>query len=638
MIQEDFRKIIRSIQETKQPVTMTKRHLVEGLGCQKRTDGNCLYIDHFLAENMIKTDGDYKVGYIDEPITLSFKYTIKSDNFQLYFVHIKGQYKNLKDCYIDFYDTQNYCCLIGLNGSGKSNVLEAISAIFYSLYHVATLANGIKKYPCEFSYTIGYILRGDYYEITDGEMYDHRKVTIEMLPRNIITSYSGEDKRLWERYYRPIYEKHCSKITAMQGFAPPFMLYLDKQEWGIALLTLLYSEDIDVVSFIDTILQGRNCKIRLQYNNTNLRQWEGTDVEAFIEKLKEHSEYNLQSFRDTINEINFIDRASTLFYYLYKCTASSVSRVISNIFIEFGPVTLDALSEGEKKMIIVNTIIHILSTNDSLCLFDEPDSHIHICRKQELLRLLDTSNRSSILTTHSPSMVCHVPIENVRHIANGKIINTLRLQQIRDLSGGEINYIDGAFILSAKNILVTEGKYDVKYLKHAIDVFSKQDTNYKKLNQIAFIHAGSAGNCKALYDDVLQESMAFVDKIVFLFDYDKGGLDGWKLIKQIADTEPKVVPIFYQVDYNVSLDTTCKEIAFKDSYMVEDIFDSAAYSSVVAYYHGMNNHKDYRCNNKGRATEAIKQHIENNYATFDDASYANFQPVLDKLLEIFDLN
>ena len=616
---------------------MTKRYLVEGLGCQKRTDGNCLYIDHFLAENMIKTDGDYKVGYIDEPITLSFKYTIKSDNFQLYFVHIKGQYKNLRDCYIDFYDTQNYCCLIGLNGSGKSNVLEAISAIFYSLYHVATLANGIKKYPCEFSYTIGYILRGDYYEISDGEMYDHRKITLEMLPRNIITSYSGEDKRLWERYYKPIYEKHCSKITAIQGFAPPFMLYLDKQEWGISLLTLLYSEDIDVVSFIDTILQGRNCKIRLQYNNSNLRQWEGTDVEAFIEKLKEHPEYDLQSFRDTINEINFIDRASTLFYYLYKCTASGASRVISNIFIEFGSVTLDALSEGEKKMIIVNTIIHILSTNDSICLFDEPDSHIHVCRKQELLRLLDTSNRSSVLTTHSPSMVSHVPIENVRHIANGKIINTLRLQQIRDLSGGEINYIDGAFILSAKNILVTEGKFDVKYLKHAIDVFSKQDAKYNRLNQVAFIQAGSAGNCKALYDDVLQESLSYIDKIVFLFDYDKGGLDGWKCIKPIADIEPKVVPIFYQQDYNVSLDTTCKDIASKDSYMVEDVFDSAAYSSVVAYYHGMNKHKDYRCNNKGRATEAIKQHIENNYATFNDAYYANFQPVLDKLLELFNL-
>lgn len=635
MIQEDFKKIIRSIQETKQPVTMTKRYLVEGLGCQKRTEGNCLYIDHFLAENMIKADGDYKVGYIDEPITLSFKYTIKSDNFQLYFVHIKSRYKNLADFYIDFYDTTNYCCLIGLNGSGKSNVLEAISAIFYSLYHIATLANGIKKYPCEFSYTIGYILRGDYYEITDGEMYDHRKITLEMLPRNIITSYSGEDKRLWEKYYRPIYEKHCSKLTATQGFAPPFMLYLDKQEWGIALLTLLYSEDIDVVAFIESILQGRNCKIRFSYNNTNLRQWEGTDVEAFIDKLKENSEYDLQSFRETINEINFIDRASTLFYYLYKCTASGVSRVISNIYIEFGGITLEALSEGEKKMIIVNTIIHILSTNDSICLFDEPDSHIHICRKQELLSLMDSQNRSSILTTHSPSMVNHVPVENVRHIANGKLINSKRLQHIRDLSGGEINYIDGAFILSSKRILVTEGKYDIKYLKRAIDIFSKQDSKYKNLEKIAFIHAGSAGNCRALFDDVLQESLPYIEKVIFLFDYDKGGLEGWKSIKQIADTEIKVTPIFYQSDYNIILDTACKDIAAKDTYMVEDIFDPAVYSTIIATYHGMNSHKDFRCNNR-RAVDAIKQHIENNYSVFNETYFANFQPVLDKLLELYN--
>ena len=637
MEREELDNIVKSIQTTKKPVTIRKRELVEGLGCQKRTPNNCAYINRYLEENHIVTDCDYQMGNIDEPLTLSFDYTINSDNFQIYSLYIRSRYKNLSDFYVDFSETKNYCCLIGLNGSGKSNVLEAISAIFYSLYHIATLTNGIKKYPCEFSYTIQYILHGEFYEINDGISYDGRKLTLDMLPKNIIASYSGEDRRLWEKFYKPIYDKHCSRITAVPGFAPPFMLYIDRQEWNISLLTLLYSEDVDVVAFVNSILQGRNCKISFLYNNTNLRKWEGTDVEAFVEKLKERSEYNIETFRETINDISFIDQASTLFYYLYKCTTSADSRVISRIIIQFGNVSVEDLSEGEKKMIIVNAIMHLLATNESLCMFDEPDSHVHISRKQELLNLINTDNRFSLLTTHSPSLIGHVSMENVRHIANGKIINTLRLQQIRDLSGGEINYIDGAFILSAKNILVTEGKYDVKYLKHAIDVFSKQDTKYKRLNQIAFIHAGSAGNCKALYDDVLQESIAFMDRIVFLFDYDKSGLDGWKLIKQIADTEPKVVPSFYQLDYNVSLDTTCKDIAPKDSYMVEDVFDSAAYSSVVAYYHGLNNHKDYRCNNKGRATDAIKQHIENNYETFDNAYYANFQPVLDKLLELFNL-
>ena len=629
--------IIHFIQTAKEPVTITKRELVEGLGYQKRTTWNCYHIDNYLSSNLIVADGNYKKGYIDESLTLSFKYTINSDNFQLYSLHIKDQYKNLSDFYVDFSESRNCCCLIGLNGSGKSNVLEAISAIFYSLYQIATLPNGLRKYPCDFSYTIQYILRGEFYQISDGVSYNGKKITLEMLPKNIIASYSGEDRRLWEKYYKPIYDKHCSRITAIQGFTPPFLLYIDRQEWNISLLTLLYSEDIDVVAFINSILVDRSCKITFQYNNTNLRKWEGTDVEAFVEKLKEHSDYDIPTFRDTINEIAFIDQASTLFYYLYKCTTSEENRVISKITIQFENVFMEDLSEGEKKMIIVNTIMHLLATNESFCLFDEPDSHVHISRKQELLNLINTENRFSLLTTHSPSMIGHVSMTNIRHMANGQIINSKRLQQIRDLSGGEINYIDGAFVLSAKNILVTEGKYDIRYLKHAISVFGKRDPQYYKLNKIAFIHGGSAGNCQALFEEVLQESLPCVNKIVFLFDYDKGGLDGWKNIKTIADVEPKVVPIFYQENYTKDVDTTLKDVSPNDSYMVEDLFAQHAYQSEVDYYHSMNTHKEFRANSKGKATDAIKNYIEKNYLKFDDADYSKFEPVLKKLITLFNL-
>ena len=39
-------------------------------------------------------------------------------------------FKNLNDFEIDFNDKEGITVLIGNNGSGKSNVLEAISAIF----------------------------------------------------------------------------------------------------------------------------------------------------------------------------------------------------------------------------------------------------------------------------------------------------------------------------------------------------------------------------------------------------------------------------------------------------------------------------------------------------------------------------
>ena len=547
-----------------------------------------------------------------------------------------GEYKNLHQLCIDFKSTDKYCCLIGLNGSGKSNVLEVISAIFYSLYHIATLVDGLRKYPCPFKYRISYINDNEFYEIIDGRLKNGNKVTLDILPKNILASYSGEDTRLWKTYYKPIYEKYCSKMTATQGFIPPFMFYISRHEWDISLLTLLYSEDIDVVKFVAGITKGAECKISFEYNNTNIKKWDGTEIEGFIEKLKEKSTYNIESFRATINEINFIDQPSTLFYCLYKCRTESDNQIIQRINIEFiNKGNIEGLSEGEKKLINANTIIHILSAPNSLCLFDEPDSHIHIARKDELKELINTENRYSIVTTHSPVFVNCLCDENIRYLKDGKIEDLERSKKLSLLSGGGISIFEGSLILGTKKILVVEGPYDKKYLEKAISIFAKRNSKYKALKQIAIIPAGSAGNAKTMYDDVLSKQVDGLELIAFLFDYDKGGLEGWKNIGNIKSE--KVIPIFYQDNYAKEYETSIKNIADKDSYMVEDLFSPESYKEKVEYIHKKNTHKEFRCNDQGKTTEAIKKHIENHYSQFKDEWFDGFKPVLDQLISIFKL-
>ena len=614
---------------------ITKRELINSLGCEKRTTGNIAYINSWLDKYNLVTVPNYADGYIDDVTELKFKYSIKPDRFQLYSLNI-GEYKNLHQLCIDFKSTDKYCCLIGLNGSGKSNVLEVISAIFYSLYHIATLVDGLRKYPCPFKYRISYINDNEFYEIIDGRLKNGNKVTLDILPKNILASYSGEDTRLWKTYYKPIYEKYCSKMTATQGFIPPFMFYISRHEWDISLLTLLYSEDIDVVKFVAGITKGAECKISFEYNNTNIKKWDGTEIEGFIEKLKEKSTYNIESFRATINEINFIDQPSTLFYCLYKCRTESDNQIIQRINIEFiNKGNIEGLSEGEKKLINANTIIHILSAPNSLCLFDEPDSHIHIARKDELKELINTENRYSIVTTHSPVFVNCLCDENIRYLKDGKIEDLERSKKLSLLSGGGISIFEGSLILGTKKILVVEGPYDKKYLEKAISIFAKRNSKYKALKQIAIIPAGSAGNAKTMYDDVLSKQVDGLELIAFLFDYDKGGLEGWKNIGNIKSE--KVIPIFYQDNYAKEYETSIKNIADKDSYMVEDLFSPESYKEKVEYIHKTNTHKEFRCNDQGKTTEAIKKHIENHYSQFKDEWFDGFKPVLDQLISIFKL-
>ena len=74
-------------------------------------------------------------------------------------------------------------------------------------------------------------------------------------------------------------------------------------------------------------------------------------------------------------------------------------------------------------------------------------------------------------------------------------------------------------------------------LKRLFQFLQKRNSKYKALKQIAIIPAGSAGNAKTMYDDVLSKQVDGLELIAFLFDYDKGGLEGWKNIGNIKSGE-----------------------------------------------------------------------------------------------------
>lgn len=612
-------------------IPMTKRTFIYALGCEKRTSGNLSYMNDWLLSHNLITNPDYSTGGIDENIELSFKYKILSKSFQIYHLHI-DKYKNLEDFDVNFYDTEHFCCFIGLNGSGKSNVLEAISAIFYSLYHIATLKDGYKKYPCDFSYTIKYVLNGFFYEISNGVSIDGRKIVLEMLPKNIIASYSGEDTRLWKMYYKPMYERYCSRMTATQGFAPPFMFYISKYEWSVALLTLLYSEDIDVIAFIRSIIGTKACDISFEYNVSNIRKWEGTaDVEALIEKLREEKTYTIESFREVINDISFIDQPSTLFYYLYKLSTESESQVIRKINVVFANSgTVEDLSEGEKKLIIANTVIHVLSTQDSLCLFDEPDSHIHVGRKEELGKIFNADNRYSIVTTHSPVFLKNIKDNNIISLKKGHIEDLEKLQQIKELSGGYINYFDGTLLLNSNNPLVlVEGVGDVNYLKKAIELLS--DTHdYSNISWDILFMGGAGENAKQFIGK-LSPHINEQRKVVVVFDRDESGAEAMNKLGFSGNRNDfktyKKGNWYYlmlpKTAEHTELDFTIEDyfsLEFKKNIAKQKIDESRGYFKKIP--------KDLRQN--------VKDTLSNQISVYNASDMEGFSILIDKIVNILN--
>ena len=68
-------------------------------------------------------------------------------------LHIKG-YKNIQDLPLDFSNKDGITLLIGNNGAGKSNIVEAISSIFAGLYNN-------KLHKPNFDYALIYELNGN---------------------------------------------------------------------------------------------------------------------------------------------------------------------------------------------------------------------------------------------------------------------------------------------------------------------------------------------------------------------------------------------------------------------------------------------------------------------------------------------
>lgn len=568
--------------------------------------------------------------------------------FRLKSVYIKD-YKNIQDQTFDFSSNTGYIALIGLNGSGKSNLLEAISIIFNGLFN---------KKAIPFEYEIKYDIDGHIYECKKlSAKKDGLRVKDEDMqyPSSIIACYSGEDLRLWHVAYEDYYMQYFKNAVRDKSFSPQ-IIYINKYCWKIAFISLLCSAKDSVKDFLKNVFSIDDIisvDIHIEADAEKREKFADHAACRWYDRIKElqdeddHQLINARTLATTDMMIYGAQNADIAPYYVFQYLyllalpeknvekGQAIDKLITDLDISINGVSFDNLSEGEKKLILIETITQILGDENSLVLLDEPDAHVHIENKKKILETIAQYNGQTILTTHSPTFTNFIiDTQNIKLIKNGILVDTSKLQQLKQISGNAMEYFEGAFVLSSKNILVTEGIYDIRYLRKAIEVFSKRDPKYNKLKEIGMLYAGSANEGHVIYEELLSGIIANLEHVVFLFDYDKAGLDEWKKIDSISKREPKVVPLFYQQDYKINLNTATNTIAQQDSIMVEDMFDETAYASLFVNPSVMTaTHKYFRCRQK--ITDRIKNHIQDNYTNFNDNYYNKYESLLDKLLMLY---
>ena len=319
-------------------------------------------------------------------------------------------YKNLSREY-SFEQANKYIALIGLNGSGKSNLLEAISLLFAHTM-------GIEVDSPFAKYRLTYDIRGHRVDITEGDSLANGTISEEDVPSSLIACYSGEDNRLWNsgfgRYYVDFFNK-----AIRGGDYKPKVIYINKYCWKIAFLSLLFSEKGEVKSFISDKLHINTDSVYVRFftkNGVNPQPHDASNwyvrvcakypnTQILINDLKSNEDVDLNCIK-----YPGLTPDQIVFYYLYflhmpdkqGTLGLEADKVIEKIEISVNGYDFDNLSEGEKKQILIECITNVLGDESSLILLDEPDAHTHIAMKKDLLKLISEFEGQTIMTTHSP--------------------------------------------------------------------------------------------------------------------------------------------------------------------------------------------------------------------------------------------
>jgi len=363
-------------------------------------------------------------------------------------------HKNLVDFKLDFTTQDGLTILIGNNGSGKSNLLEAISLIFYKLYN-----NDLNS--LDFKFLIEYEKNNKNIKINNIRNLKFRIDNIETTkdifytslndntPDKIFTIYSGEELRLWEEcYYTPYKNYYIDVIRNNASLDSLKMNYINKYFWDIAIL-LLFIKDENKIS---TILNGCQIdKIMLNIHNTNLDNFHRSSpnnitkvFNALKIKLDENKKISFEEFKTTkyINEygdeIEIISVLQELYYILLVALLPIEDdyKTLNKIKIEFdNDLTVAEFSEGQKKEILITFITEVLASRNSLFLLDEPDSHIHPIKKLNLINILKNSDTQSIImTTHSPTLIREIETKHLVLIQDGKAKDADKIDLLTDVT------------------------------------------------------------------------------------------------------------------------------------------------------------------------------------------------------------
>ena len=535
-------------------------------------------------------------------------------------------------------NTSGVMAFIGNNGSGKSNLLEAISAIFKHLYDK-------KEKDIPFNFSLTYIIGSskDIVKITK----KGSSVTTEInsqsksdpynyLPKQIVAIYSGEEDRLWKKYYLPTYQEYIAKIGVETYNNMPKMLYINKFYWHISLLCLLLNQFNNLEdTFCSEILGVENTNsIKFSFNKANYKSYKDSIVKQFISKIDKKQEYTLEELRTIIEQEGYTLIDVYKFFYIAFTPANQ--KMLQDIVIKYNNENLEIedFSEGEKKMILIKAALEFAAQEDSLFILDEPDAHIHLSNKMQIKKVLEEyeQNRQVIITTHSPTLTDCLDNESIYMLDRGKLISAEKQKVLENISGEFWNRFQQNTFISSKSpiILLVEGKTDKVHINNAYKALKDEYSDLK----FDIFSVNGADNLKPFLVGLREINFETEKLFIAVFDYDKKGNAGYgsfekdenKGFKKLNSSALSYfgvrIPKPEKIEYAYTIETMYEYVKWEEAYLqaVKNTLGKTENKSISKYSEGI--------------LETAKNILAENSNSFVKEDFKNFRKLFDLIREI----
>jgi len=501
-----------------------------------------------------------------------------------------SEYKNLKNFNLQLENDNFLEMFVGKNGSGKSNLFEALIEIFRSIYDFE-VKQPSNPFTPSFAFKIEYSI-GEHEVLADWDkqVFTHNFVaTAETtkfpFPDNILIYYSGQNNNIAtilekydSLYRRRIGNDDENENRVFIGIGSGYKNLL------LAVMALLPNDNIARQYVFDKLgLKTQQKSVRFIFKRPKKTYAQGVVIDefeptshywglrgsslAFIKKLEtcikgefQHRDIYSPSSQSYLLDVDielfrkeFLDEEpGTLFKYFDNLKAlEMIAAIEADIALDDDTAAnLDFFSDGQFQSVYIYAISEIFNTSNCLTLLDEPDSFLHPEWQFEFLtqinaislqaarsnHILMTSHSAVTLLSHSSSKIRYfdfkkgnpICFELPKHVAVQKLSSKL----ISYSEHEELLSIVRTIQVQSKPILFTEGNSDPLIINEAWRKLYQEDMPFIPYYAFTCTYIN-----QLITDERIHKEMG--GKPVFaLFDFDKAYNQWFALNGDVLELNP----------------------------------------------------------------------------------------------------